>query len=181
MDKPNFVYISKIDAAKRQLEAVIRLFLQHSDIVVIHTLIGAAHNILADLAKNRKVGETLLTWEATQKRIKKEYQKRFYKELHEAKNFFKHGAKSEDKTVEFNPATSEYYIFDSCNLYHAMTQEITPLMSVFKIWFFCKHTHLLLDQSDREAYEKIKIDLPHTDRAKYLEALPYFENMRMKL
>jgi len=37
--------ISKLDAAKRQLETAIRLYFNEADPVSVHTLAGAAHTI----------------------------------------------------------------------------------------------------------------------------------------
>jgi len=44
---------SKLDAATRQLHMAIRLYFQDADPLAIHTLAGAAHGILADLARHR--------------------------------------------------------------------------------------------------------------------------------
>jgi hypothetical protein len=38
--------VSKLDAAKRQLETVIRLYFSNGDPVSIHTLTAAAYNVL---------------------------------------------------------------------------------------------------------------------------------------
>jgi hypothetical protein len=47
--------ISKLDAAKRQLETVIRLYFSNGDPVAIHTLTGAAHTVVRDIgAKTRQ-------------------------------------------------------------------------------------------------------------------------------
>lgn len=46
--------ISKLDAAKRQLETAIRLYFNSADPVSIHTLACAAHSIISDLNKKYK-------------------------------------------------------------------------------------------------------------------------------
>lgn len=45
--------VSKLDAAKRQLETVIRLYFAGRDPVSIHTLTAAAYNIVHDITANR--------------------------------------------------------------------------------------------------------------------------------
>jgi len=50
--------ISKLDAAKRQLETVIRLYFVHGDPVSIHTLTSAAYNVIRDVNKKRGGGST---------------------------------------------------------------------------------------------------------------------------
>ena len=43
--------ISKLDAAKRQLETAVELFFNHKDPVSIHTLTRAVHEILEKFAR----------------------------------------------------------------------------------------------------------------------------------
>jgi hypothetical protein len=45
------ITVSKLDAARRQLRAAIRLWFQGEDPVAIHTLISAAHEIVHTLFK----------------------------------------------------------------------------------------------------------------------------------
>jgi hypothetical protein len=47
--------VSKLDAAKRQLETAIRLYFSDGDPVSIHTLTAAAYNILRDVTKQKGV------------------------------------------------------------------------------------------------------------------------------
>ena len=44
-------FVTKLDVAECQLCCAIELFYANADVVVIHTLIAAAHNILVDIAK----------------------------------------------------------------------------------------------------------------------------------
>jgi hypothetical protein len=46
MSAPTELHISKLDAAKRQLEVAIRLYFAWGDPVAIHTLAAAAINLL---------------------------------------------------------------------------------------------------------------------------------------
>ena len=43
--------VSKLEAARRQLETAVRLYFASQDDVAIHTLAAAAHQVLADLKK----------------------------------------------------------------------------------------------------------------------------------
>lgn len=45
--------ISKLDAAKRQLETVIRMYFNSGDPVSIHTLAAAGYNLIRDINSNR--------------------------------------------------------------------------------------------------------------------------------
>jgi hypothetical protein len=45
----NKLPVTKLDAARRQLETAITLWFHEADPVSIHALTGAAHNLLCDL------------------------------------------------------------------------------------------------------------------------------------
>lgn len=47
------VFINKLSAGERQLAAAIRLYFLNEDPLAIHTVISAAHNLLADLLNSR--------------------------------------------------------------------------------------------------------------------------------
>jgi hypothetical protein len=59
MTKRLAIKVSKTDAAKRQLDTAIRLWLDEGDSVSIHTLAAAAHQIVHDLGKKRGVTDML--------------------------------------------------------------------------------------------------------------------------
>ena len=86
------IKISKLDAAKRQLESAILLYFNDSDPVSIHTLAGAAHGILADLNK-KGGGHPMILSDFL---IKDDFKQDFRKKLSEAKNHFKHANQDPD-------------------------------------------------------------------------------------
>lgn len=170
----NHIYISKIDASKRQLEIAIRLFFRYGDVVAIHTLSGASHNILNDLAKKQNKESAINNW--IKNNIKKEKQKEIYGVFHNAKNFFKHANwEDQDKTIKFDPVLSEYLIYDCCELYQSITQENLPLIKLFKIWFYCKNSDLILDKKMKEIFKFMGSTVSYENREAYLNTLPVFE------
>jgi len=50
-----YLFISKLDSVKRQLELAIKLFLINGDVVAIHTLTAAAHHVLWDLGRKQEI------------------------------------------------------------------------------------------------------------------------------
>jgi hypothetical protein len=76
--------ITKLDAVSRQMDAAISLYFDEGDEVSIHTLVGAAHNLLADLssAANQKT--------VIQKYIRPEKIGGFEKAIRAPQNFLKH-------------------------------------------------------------------------------------------
>lgn len=91
--------ITKIDAAKRQLNTVIVLFFDEGEAVSIHTLSAAAYEILLAVGKEEVDFHTLAGAEC----VREEKKKEFLDLLHEAKNFFKHGKKDPKAFLDFDP------------------------------------------------------------------------------
>ena len=76
------------------------------------------------------------------KRIKNGMEKEYMRLLHAAPNFFKHADNDADDTLEFNPAGTEFVIFDAVETYNVLAVHITPLMTVFRFRFYISYTHL---------------------------------------
>lgn len=169
------VDISKFDAAKRELEHAIRLFFCSGDIVVIHLVSSSAQAILIDVG--RTAGATSIKDELN-KRVKKDKIKYVQGKLSEAYNFFKHANKDKNKLLKFYPASSEFVIWDSVNLYQNITKEITGLMMAFRLWFWTKNKDLLLKSEDQEVFNKLGTDIDINNRTLFLKAAEQYENFR---
>lgn len=167
------VNISKLDAAKRQLEFSIRLFFRNSDIVVIHTLAAASHTILRDSGKRKGVKSLIKDYAVAV--IKKEKQKEFLKMINKAENFFKHADKDGDQQLKFYFQSTAFLILDACEMYQKITMEIVPLLAMFRVWFMLRYPELILDEQLRLLTEKFKSDLNPEDKSSFLEMLPLLE------
>ncbi len=124
--------LSKLDAARRQLETAIILYFQEGDIVAVHTLACAAHEILETL--NRKQGGKPTLKQSWENDIKPEYVKKFYRRLNAAKNFFKHADRDANQSIRFSPFESEVVILDASWTYRRLTTERLPLLGTFEMW-----------------------------------------------
>ncbi len=130
--------ISKLDAAKRQLETVIRLYFAESDPVSIHTLTAAAYNVIRDVTAKR--GATpMLVKDQLLEHVRPESQKMFLAKINEAENFFKHADRDTETTLDFNPDMSEMLIVDACSQYHQLTGEMPPLFRIYIAWFMAHY------------------------------------------
>jgi hypothetical protein len=171
MIKKDFIHISKIDAAKRQLELSIRLFFINSDVVSIHTLTLASYNIMRDLciAQNKSIFIKNKSLDF----VKPEYHQKVKAALNKAENFFKHADKDPDEVLEFNPGITEFFIWDACAAYKSLTTEYPPLMMLFDMWFYAKNTDILLKEKIpiiNAAMSKLNLD--YNNRIQFLEMLP---------
>ena len=133
--------ITKLDAAKRQLETVIRLYFSSGDAVSIHTLTSAAYNVIRDVGR-RRGASPMLVKDQMLDYVKPEFQKEFRDKLNEAENFFKHADRDHEDTLDFNLQGSEILIIDACSQYYKLTEEWPPLFQLFQGWYMANHLKL---------------------------------------
>jgi hypothetical protein len=62
MDKAKTIHVSKFEAARRQLQTAIKLWFEEGDIISIHTLAFASHEIIHRIY--RKSGQAGLLWDS---------------------------------------------------------------------------------------------------------------------
>jgi hypothetical protein len=130
--------ISKLDAARRQLETVIRLYFGDGDPVSIHTLTAAAYNVIHDVSAKR--GATpMLVKDLIVNYVRPEYKRTFLGKINEAENFFKHADRDSETTLDFNPDMSEMLIVDASMQYHQLTGELPPLFRIYQTWFLAQY------------------------------------------
>jgi hypothetical protein len=126
--------ISKLDAAKRQLEMAIVLYFHEADPVSIHTLTAAAYNIIRDI-NSKRGGLPMYVKGLFFSIIKEEYRQEIITKIQEAENFFKHADKDPDGVLKFDPTRTEILILDACMKYYELTGEKVPSHVVFQGWY----------------------------------------------
>ena len=163
MNKQPTLKISKIDAAKRQIETAICLWFHSGEPVSIHTLIAAAHQILHDIGKKRHI--TTLLRGAQQ--IRPESRKNFQKIINRYENFFKHADRDADSLLDFNPVATELYLLDAVLTYENLTQEYAPILSTLKMWMFIQNPNFMnkVDRDKLLPLLKNKPELQSTPKA----------------
>lgn len=144
--------ITKLDAAKRQLEVCILLYFNKRDVVSIHTLAAAAHEILHDLYKNAGKQGLMLKNEIPEIYIKQDSIKDYYEKLRAAENFFKHADRDPEYIFSFNPEPTEIFIWESCIMYSELSKESCNLFQIFHAWYSLNHISIF----KREVLELLK-------------------------
>ena len=117
VDKALKLKISKTDAAKRQLETAIRLWLNNGDPVSIHTLAAAAHQIIHDLDTKHGKPTILRGLDIIPSHLKRRVRKVFNKPA----NFLKHADKDQTDVLDFPPEITEVFILDAIETYYKQT------------------------------------------------------------
>lgn len=125
------ISITKLDAAKRQLETAIRLYFNEADPISIHTLTCAAHTIIADLNKKIK-GTPMVVSDAW---VTGKFKKRIKAAFAKPQNFFKHADKDPDAVLKFHPEVTEIYLYDACSKYQELTAESVDQFKIFQGWY----------------------------------------------
>lgn len=163
--------VTKLDAARRQLETAITLWFHDADPVSVHTLALAAHAILRAINKKRG-GRPMLGDPSPY--IRAEFQERVAKMFVEASNFFKHRAKDPLATHYFPPELNKLIINDACQAYTSQAQEQRPLMGLFSVYLPFEEPRLFtqeyLDNLQRlPLFSKVK---QFSKRQFFMEFLP---------
>jgi len=129
--KTRLLKLSKIDAARRQIESAIWLWFLDADIVSVHTLTAAAHRILLELSKHRGVTQFPCITEDPPVTQAKGTKRAF----RDAETYFKHAKNAE--TYELNEVWTELYLFDAVMTYTNLfdSESGNALMSTFVVKF----------------------------------------------
>ena len=161
--------VSKIDAAKRQLETAITLYFSNTDPVSVHTLAAAAHEILYVICKARGLESVLK--DIAKRKIRKGKEKEYIDKLHEAQNFFKHGRRDPDASHKFKPELTEFFIYDACFMYIQLTKETPKPFFIFNFWFNISHPYMIAKESRDELLGTVgRAFSTHSRSAFYQEA-----------
>lgn len=133
------VKITKLDAAKRQLQTAVRLYFNDEDPISICTLTRAAHEIISVL--NEKHGKSTMIM--SDKLIVDKYKEEFRKIMNAPKNFFKHADKDPAGILDFNPEENEFFLLDGCENYEILTGEKVPHFIIYRNWFYAKYPEVI--------------------------------------
>lgn len=126
------VTISKLEAARTQLETAIRLFFEETDVVSVHTLAAAAHTIIEDV-NNIRHGSSMLT-NLMKSLVPEHKRKEVHDKIHKDQNFFKHADKDPDAVLTFRKSATQVLILDAVIKYHEITGETSEGANTFMWW-----------------------------------------------
>lgn len=128
--------VTKLDAARRQLQTAIQLLFSQGDGVSTHTLAHASFGILKDVAKHR--GRTRISDAGNE--LAGNGQKDFWSRFNRTGNFFKHADKDPDGFLEgLSEEENEALISLAIEIYCDMGCIATPEIDAFKLWWRCIH------------------------------------------
>lgn len=142
--KFKIVPVSKIDAVKQQIDEAIWMFFNRRNPIAIHSIVGAAHQVLHDLTdRNSSMIKNDRAASASSKN------KNWYRRLNKEYNFFKHAETDKDKTINFDPLLHTYYLVDCVYMYRALTGESPHNHNIFDAWFALANPNAIGNQSSK--------------------------------
>lgn len=132
-DPSKLVTITRQDIARGQLETAITLWFLEKDVVSIHALAAASHEVLHGLGG--KSNPTIIYGELKKAPGSKKQKGKKISEIRMSQNFFKHANSDRNEVIDFNPVVSEFLMFDAVRCYAGVFDSLTPLMRLFAARF----------------------------------------------
>ena len=133
------IRISKIEAAKRQLDMAIRLLFNDCDPVAVHTLVGAASVIISDLVDKQHPDKS---WDRFAQEANKITASEYFQIMRKPQNFLKHARNDAEATLDFDPVDTESVAF-----WAVMNLGNFGLLSieaqVLQLWWLACHAPIL--------------------------------------
>src|SRR5438045_625911 len=168
--------VTKLDAARRQLETAITLWFHDSDPVSIHTLACAAYQLFYDI--NTKTGGPPMMPDSPH--IRPERIKEWRQILRRAQNFFKHGDQDAKGTFFFAPRATQAIMLEACERHQVQSHEDRPLMRLFVFWLGVHEPTLFLPHFQQQLRERILISRLRQlgKREFFYELLPAMSSVR---
>jgi len=154
MSEPKVIRVSKLDAARRQLDGAIQLWFSEGDPVAIHALDCAAHQIIEDINKKREDTSLHLT-EIARKTVKPEHLENVISQLRKPMTFFKHANRDPRDILEFNPDLSEMIMILAINGLKLLGERISDFQRVFFFWLSIHEPKLPNPLKDHLSAEQI--------------------------
>jgi hypothetical protein len=136
---------------QRQLTVAIRLFFDKADPVAIHTLAGAAYQILYDLSK----GQGFTGFVKGNLQVREEMRPKWERILNRGQNFFKHADRDPTEKFEFEPEITRFFMFDAVLLYLQLTHRPFHEGTVYLAWFTIKYQEFLLESTFKNSISSI--------------------------
>lgn len=153
--------ISKEQAAIRQLNEAIRLFFERRDMLAVHTLTGAAMQILMDLGKPRGLVSPI----RSERMIKAEYLAEWNRALNATQNFLKHADRDPTDLHKFVEEGTVFRLAEALELGIKVLGTLQREWAAFRGWFAFAYPDLIRPEVLKEFRAAAPADLDVADRA----------------
>ena len=145
--------ISKIEAARSQLDTAIELWFRDGDPVSIHTLAAAAYQVVHDIKTHRGIEQELMYDSIV---IKDEYRSLWINLVKKQQNFFKHADRDPNELVEFPLSANVLFMVMSLYGLEILGEKKSIPMRIFNTWLSLNEYSAIKKEYVAELKEKAK-------------------------
>ena len=156
----NRILITKLDAARRQLDTSIKLFFVNGDFVSIHALAYAAFTVTRNLCDATSNEASFTKW--VRNSVAASQHEELFAALSVAGNFLKHADRDPKRQLEYIPRQYDILMILAVQMYEGLTHELTTPMGVFKVWYMIHHPNWCADPNLRDSIARKASDYPKT-------------------
>lgn len=128
------IKLSKLDAARRQLDSAIRLWFSCDDPVTIHTLVCAAYQIIQDMNNHNKEEKLVTLVEIINAIVKPESRQQYLRAMRKPMTFFKHAERDPRDILTFDSRLSETFMVVAINGLISLGEQISDVQRAFCAW-----------------------------------------------
>lgn len=159
--------VTKLEAARRQLDTAIRLLFADEDPISVHTLVGAASVLFSDLIEHQAPHHS---WDREAQAATGLSKSEYFQVMRRAQNFFKHARDDHEAQLKFDPTDTEALAFWAV-MNAAELAPMSPEAEVFQLWYIASN-YPEVDPNDSPLREAIELfsDLRGIERAIRLAA-----------
>jgi hypothetical protein len=147
------VRINKIDAARRQIDAAIRMTFRGEDPVAIHAVIGGAHRIIRDICEQR--GD-IDSYQRFTDFIVPGHEGEFWRYWNASVNFLKHADKDPNAIHELDAETTDFLIVITARWYRDLGNSVSEEMRYFAGWWAIMHPDVIKADVIEAAGSKVR-------------------------
>jgi hypothetical protein len=147
------ITLSKLEAASRQLRTAITLWFDEGDPVSVHTLAFAAYEIFHMVSAHRDPYRRDLLFDSDW--IKDEYRRDWNKHIRREANFFKHGDRDPEGSIDFNPDLSDWFILFATYARRLCCEPQSEEETLFTWWIQINRPHLLTEDGRKFVADRI--------------------------
>ena len=151
------ITLSKLEAATRQLKTAITLWFDEADPVSAHALAFAAYEIFHSVSLHRNPYRRDLLFDSDW--IKDEFRRDWLRHVKREANFFKHGDRDLEETLESNPDLTEFFILYASYARRLCGAPQSDEETLFSWWVQINRPTVLTDEGRKFIGDRIPIDM----------------------
>ena len=151
------ITLSKLEAGSRQLRTAITLWFDEGDPVSTHALAFAAYEIFHAVSLHRNPYRRDLLFDTDW--IKEEFRRDWINHIKREANFFKHGDRDPEESIEFNPDLTEFFILFASYARDLCGQLQSEEENLFCWWFQINRSDMLTDEGRKMISERAPVNV----------------------